>query len=416
MDRRYLTRDLEPLGGTLKAEPRDFLVEEVGLYEPSGVGDHLYLRIEKEGIGTFEAIDRLARALGRRPREFGYAGLKDAHAVARQTLSLEHVDAARVARLAVPGLRILEARRHGNKLRIGHLRGNRFRIRLRGVTEGDEERARRALDVLARRGVPNYFGAQRFGAAGNGAQLGEALVRRDATRFVDLLLGIPGPGDPPRVAEAKRAFGRGQMGEARRTMPAGRPEAGLLHDLTVRKLPPSRAIARVPRRLLRLFLSAFQARLFHAVLDERIDELDRVEEGDVAVLHRNGAAFLVHDVPEEAPRVARFEISPSGPLFGRSLLRAESRPGRLEEDVLAAAGLEPSLLEAKGPFALSGGRRALRFPLRDVTVKREAEDLILGFFLPRGCYATAVVAELWKRDPAARRAVTARVEPPETAS
>ena len=128
-----LTADLPGTGGLIKETPEDFFVEELPLYLPCGEGEHLYLTVEKKGLTTFELLQRLAGALGVRERDFGYAGLKDARATTRQTVSVPGVSAEQALALTIPGVRILAAKRHRNKLRTGHLAGNRFAIRIREV-------------------------------------------------------------------------------------------------------------------------------------------------------------------------------------------------------------------------------------------------------------------------------------------
>src|SRR6185436_13505083 len=131
-------------GGELKAVPEDFVVEEIPAYAPCGDGEHLYLRIEKRGIPTFAAVERIASAFGVGKQAVGYAGLKDARAIAVQWISV-HSPKDVAQGFELDGLRVLESSRHRNKLKVGHLRGNRFRIRVRGVREGGLEDAARAL-------------------------------------------------------------------------------------------------------------------------------------------------------------------------------------------------------------------------------------------------------------------------------
>ncbi|WP_432822691.1 tRNA pseudouridine(13) synthase TruD, partial [Trichloromonas sp.] len=129
----YLTATVPGTGGTIKESPEDFLVEEIPLYPPCGEGEHLYLLVEKEGVSTHDMLHRLAKALKVKEREIGYAGLKDAKARTRQTVSITGVKPEQVKALEFEDIRILDARFHGNKLRLGHLAGNRFTIRLRRV-------------------------------------------------------------------------------------------------------------------------------------------------------------------------------------------------------------------------------------------------------------------------------------------
>ncbi|MFG0317127.1 MAG: tRNA pseudouridine(13) synthase TruD, partial [Planctomycetota bacterium JB042] len=188
-----VTAALAGTGGTVRAAPEDFVVDEVPAYPPTGDGEHVLVRIRKRGVSTLEASARIARALQIDRRRIGHAGLKDARAVTTQHLSIERVDPERVIALRLDGVEILEAERHRNKLKRGHLRGNRFRIVVRDVPANAIARAEAVLEVLGRRGLPNGFGPQRFGNAANGDRLGRALWRGDGDAwFAELLAGVPG--------------------------------------------------------------------------------------------------------------------------------------------------------------------------------------------------------------------------------
>lgn len=322
--------------GRYKREASDFVVEEIPAYEPSGSGEHLYLLVEKRGLSTFDAVSRLGRALGRRDREFGFAGMKDARAVTRQWISIQGVDEAAVSALQLDGVTVLEARRHTNKLKMGHLRGNRFSVMISGAEAEHAEAVAANLGYLAEHGVPNYFGEQRFGK--RGANLDKGLK----------ILG----GNPRKAARS------------------------------------------MPRRLLSLVVSAVQSEVFNRVLITRRDEIDDVRPGDVAWLHRNGACFVVGEGSDERGRCTSFEISPSGPLPGPKMLRAEGDVGELEEAALRAVGLSYEVF-GKMPYGThDGARRPLRVPVGEPAVSVEREGLRVSFELPRGAYATAVLREL----------------------
>ena len=203
----FLTQASPGIGGRIRQRPEDFFVQEVPAYEPSGAGEHVYCEIQKVGIPTFQAVDRIARALDVPRQAIGYAGLKDARAVARQVLSIQGVTEGAVMGLKLPQVQILWASRHINKLRIGHLRGNRFAIKIRDVEPTHVVRVRPLMDILEQRGVPNYFGEQRFGRRGNNDQLGAALIRGDDRALLGLLLGDPMPSiDDTQTLEARTAF------------------------------------------------------------------------------------------------------------------------------------------------------------------------------------------------------------------
>src|SRR6185436_6567103 len=142
----YLTSDIAPIPGLIKQHIEDFEVEEIPLYPAGGQGTHLYVSIEKRGLTTQDAIRDIARQLGIAPRAIGYAGQKDAQGITRQRLSVEHVDEARVRALRHGRLRVIDVERHGNKLKLGHLAGNRFVIKLRGMPGDRLDDARAILD------------------------------------------------------------------------------------------------------------------------------------------------------------------------------------------------------------------------------------------------------------------------------
>ncbi len=392
-----LTAHLPGTGGTVRAEPGDFVVEEIPLYPALGVGDHSYVRIEKVGIPTREAIRRLCAHVGIPESRAGCAGLKDARAVARQTISLERVKASTLEGLELPGVRVLSVKAHRNKLRVGHLAGNRFLLRVRGVVPDAEARCAAVLDVLRRRGMPNSFGPQRFGTRGDTHLVGRALVRGDAEEAVALLCGRPSPRErDPRVLQARQRFDAGDLAGARRSFPAAfGTERRVLERLAAGDAPAA-ALRSVPRPTLRFFVSACQSALFNRVLADRLPALDRLERGDLAWLHGRGAVFLVEDPAVEQPRCEALEISPSGPLFGLKMARAGGEPGEREAAVLADAGLTAESFTVPGVSRFEGERRPLRVPVGDPAARRDGEDLLLEFSLPRGSYATALLAEVTK--------------------
>jgi tRNA pseudouridine13 synthase len=394
----YLTPDLPGTGGVLRRSAADFRVDEVPLYPASGGGEHVYLRLRKRGISTFEAIRRLATGLGVPERAIGYAGLKDARAITTQWLSVRGVDQERVAALALPRIEILEVRRHGNKLRAGHLRGNRFSIVVHEAVPGACDRAARILDVLVARGVPNYFGEQRFGSHGTTHQYGEAIVRRDYALFVERVLGgSPETERDTKMAAARRLFNAGRLQEAYEAIPMRRrAEKKCLHAF-LRFDDPERACFAIPKRMRQMYVSSFQSWLFNRLLDRRMPRIDRLLDGDVAYVHRTTRVFFVADAAAEQRRCRGFEISPSGPLFGTRTPQPEGESGRMEQDLLAETGLQREDFRVGGGLNLKGLRRSLRIPLKEVALTPRGDtSFLVEFELPGGCFATAVLREIVK--------------------
>jgi tRNA pseudouridine13 synthase len=398
--------DFRPAAGRIKDDYTDFIVEELPLYPPDGNGTHTYFLLEKSGLSTMQAVHDLARALGVRRHEIGFAGQKDARAVTRQWMSVEHLPPERVAALALPRLRVLAVTRHGNKLRLGHLKGNRFVIRVR---QGEPERLadlQDALAQLARCGVPNYFGGQRFGYRGDTWALGQAILHGQTDEALDLLLGRPTNSDYGDIRLARQHYDRGQYAAAARAWPAiFQTERRALKALLRSGADRRRALAAVDRSTKRFYVSAYQSHLFNRVLAARLPYgLGRMWLGDLAWLHASGAVFRVEEPVVEQPRADRFEISPTGPLFGYRMTQPSGQPAELEAQIMAGESLPPDELH-RTALRVKGARRPLRFCPAEAELSLGADDrgtyLELRFVLPRGCYATALLRELFSLGAAA---------------
>ena len=169
---------------TLKSLNEDFLVTELPLQLPSGAGEHLWLDVEKNGANTAFVAQQLAAAAGVQEWDVGYAGLKDRYAITRQWFSIYlpigkgKGETPDLTQLQHPEFKVLSQSRHVKKLRPGDLQGNRFRIVLRDV-RGDRDAIEANLRAIASQGVPNYFGAQRFGHDGGNVEQGRAMLARE---------------------------------------------------------------------------------------------------------------------------------------------------------------------------------------------------------------------------------------------
>jgi tRNA pseudouridine13 synthase len=352
-----------------------FVVEEIPAYRPVGTGEHTFLWIEKRDLTTPEAEKRLARALGVELREVGHAGMKDRYATTRQYLSLPRVDPERALAFVdgqgekpgdggegggsssgeaagpagvtatAPRLRVLEAARHGNKLRMGHLHGNRFEVVLQDVGPGEAAVIEGRLRQLAETGLPNRFGDQRFGAAGDNVARAIAILR------------------------------------------------GELHERD--------------RRRRFFLLSALQSAIFNRALELRAERggLLTVLAGDVLQKRVSGGLFVCEDPAVDGPRVAAKELVPTGPMPGNK--EREPPPGTparaLEDEALASVGIRREELAPLGRD-LPGARRpvVVHLDLGEPAVSPEGEGgegagagrLRLRFSLPAGSYATVLVEAL----------------------
>ena len=279
--------------------------------------------------------------------------MKDAHAVTRQILSILGTTRRPSWRCKSPDMTVPWAARHGNKLRLGHLAGNRFAIKIRDVNPTDVVKLGRVLDDLERRGMPNFFGEQRFGRRGNNDLLGAALIRGDNEGVLDCCSGRPTRRWTTRSTIQRRArrSTSGDNAEAMKLWPrSSGMERRVLARLMKTAAGPSAAVHAIDEKLRRLWVSAVQSRLFNDVLAQRIDTFDQLLDGDLAYKHDNGACFLVESAAAEQPRCRRVRDQPDRPA-GRLPHDPAHRANRLtiEQAVMAEVKLTPARLQAVRP-------------------------------------------------------------------
>jgi tRNA pseudouridine13 synthase len=399
----YATAEFGGVGGTIKERNEDFVVEEVALYEPVGAGEHVYAFVEKSGLTTFDLVSLVARGLGISEREVGFAGMKDARAVTRQLVSIRTTDEEAVQKLSIAGVKVLWTARHGNKLRLGHLKGNRFVIRIRDVEPTGVTKIVPILKLLERRGMPNFFGEQRFGRRGNNDKLGAALVRQDNKELAHLLLGDPMKGiDDPQQMEARKRFDEGKWDESMKAWPRRCGlERRLLHQV-IKTGKASGAGRVLDEKLRRLFVSALQSRVFNSVLARRMDSYDRLLAGDWAEKAENGACFPVEDVEKESPRCEAWEVSPTGPLIGFRVSQATEEAGLIEQAAFDEFALRPEMFKVPGYHRVKGARRALRVRPEGLEYSAGVDEhggyIELKFTLPAGAFATVLLSEVMKSE------------------
>lgn len=339
--------------GRIKVSPEDFVVEEIAAYEPSGEGTHLFLKFEKRGLTTDAAVRAITKALGIQMRDVGIAGMKDKVAVTTQWVSVPAPPKSpdleeRAKALTLDGIKVLDAGRHANKLKTGHLKGNRFDIVVRDVPADAVAGVIAAMEKFGKEGVPNAFGTQRFGNDGDNAQ-----------KAREWLTGkVRAPGDP---------------------------------------------------RLRRFHFSALQSAAFNAVLAARVADAtwNQPVLGDLLKKEDTGGIFVCTDVQADRERAGRGEVGPTGPIVGARMRWPEGDVKALEER-LVAPFLEGVDLERARSLG-EGTRRALRLRVTGCSVaqvmnskgvpgadevdnREQPASLRVQFVLPKGAYATTVLA------------------------
>ncbi len=314
----------------MRASSDDFEVDEDLGFAADGKGEHALLHIEKRDANSEWVAQQLARAAGVAPMSVGYSGLKDRHALTRQTFSVHLPGRADPDwhALDIEGVKILEVNRHSRKIKRGVHRANRFQIRLTDVS-GDRAAADKAMASIARSGVPNYFGEQRFGRNGDNLNSARGLF-------------------------AGARMGRSQRGFA---------------------------------------LSAARSYLFNLVLARRVaDETwNQALPGEVWMLAGTHSIFGPQALDDALrDRLASGDIHPTGPLWGLGELRSIAEVAEIEQELAISSGFKEGL-EAAG---LRQERRTLRLMLTDFSSEWSVDALVLRFSLPSGCFATSVVREI----------------------
>ncbi|MFL6618964.1 MAG: tRNA pseudouridine(13) synthase TruD [Povalibacter sp.] len=321
-----------PVHGRVKVAPEDFVVREWLGFEPDNEGDHWLLKVRKRGANTQWVARQIAKHARIHPRDVGFAGLKDRHAITEQSFSVPvRTAVSDWMGVAGEGYEVIQADRHRRKLKRGALRGNDFEIVVRDA-EFDLARLRERASLIEARGVPNYFGPQRFGRDGGN-------LKRARLWF---------SGELELTERWERGFA----------------------------------------------LSAARSSLFNDVLARRVIDStwDRLLDGDVANLEGTNSIFAVDQVtPELNERCEQLDVHPTGPLWGKGTLGTAGLVATLEQETIQKDGLLAAGLERAG---LEQERRALRLKVSQFELNAESDNVRLKFRLGRGAFATSVLHEL----------------------
>lgn len=337
------TAHIPGTGGSLKNRTADFRVEEIPLYEPSGDGEHVYVKVQNHEWTTRKLQKEIADLFDLPNYRVGYAGLKDKEAQTTQFLSIhEHdLDPEEAGRTIEDqlGWEVPLAKRHKNKLRAGHLIGNRFEIRLRNPETNRKEtreRMEQVAEYYSEHWFPNYYGPQRTGNDGRNMRGGRAIVRGNLEK------------DRQWVRE--------------------------------------------------MYLSAYQSGLFNTWLCRRNenDVLYRLLEGDIAKKRDTGGLFEVEDLKQEQPRMDDRDIVHTGPIYGSDLWSATGEAGAIESRLAREEDLSTERLSE---LQLPGSRRRGLLHLDDLEYEMKEDGVVFRFSLPKGTYATMVLREFMQPEP-----------------
>ncbi len=360
MDRLHFLNH-SPISAVFSKNSRDFVVEEVPLYEPSGEGEHLMLKIRKKDLTTWDLIKKVSEATGCKIRDIGYAGLKDKDGLTTQYITIHRKYEASLEKIDDNRIKILEKHSHKNKLKIGHLKGNNFFIRLKKVNATDALKIKEALKKIQDQGLPNYFGYQRFGIDGDNYKIGKDIL------------------------EGKRK----EKNRKKRDFFISAYQSHLFNLWLSRRLEISKLFESFEEKELKS-LFEYSKTLLSSI--KKQENFFKILPGDIACHYPFGKTFECTDLQKESKRFRDRDISVTGLLVGDKTLKASDIAGIIEKEFF-------SLCDDAVISKMRGSRRfAWIFPqILSQTHKKEDAWFELSFYLPKGSYATVLIEELLKK-------------------
>ncbi len=341
---------------------KDFTVEEIPLYEFSGNGEHIAITIRKKDMTTWEMLSFISSALGIKQKEIGYAGLKDKDGMTVQHISLPKNFESVIKDLTHPNIKILNIVRHKNKIKLGHLAGNKFFIRLKKIMPSDFIKLKNALTKISNEGMPNYFGYQRFGRDGKNYELGRDIVH-----------GVK----KERNQNLKRFF-------------ISAYQSYLFNDWLSFRIKLSRLVESFDKKELEDALKIHFASK-NVAIDPKIGaelkkqkQFFKIIEGEMMCHYPHGRLFFAENPADEAKRFALKQTSPTGLLCGEKNKTAAK----------SAFEIEKNFVDEKIK-ALGDRRYAWIFPDGcEIEYDEEEAHAKIKFSLPKGSYATVLLEEL----------------------
>lgn len=341
MNLPYITKELPGIGGELKTSPEFFKVTEIPQYLPSGEGQHIYINITRESLSTKEVISSLCELFKITDKDVGSAGLKDKHAQTTQWLSLSLGATAsleetqKLIEKELPALRINTIDRHINKLKTGHLLGNKFEILVIDVDDQAIDKANTLYSLLQKTGFPNFYGPQRFGSKGDNAEVGKLVLTGEK--------------------KCKRHW------------------------------------------MKKLYLSAYQSLLFNQWLVNRIErqDFDKLITGDSLVKDGGGRSFPFDIEREHLKEFKQFEITYTGPIYGYKVNGPDELALTYEDKIFNSENIDIAEYKKNKLF---GTRREARVFPKDFEILSRPEGILFTFSLSAGCYATSILREFMKND------------------
>lgn len=416
--------DSEPLGGKLKIEPEDFVVEERSLPPPPSDGEHLIMKIAARNWETNRLVRHLARALRVSRKRIGFAGMKDKRAVTTQTISLHVpqkegrllITPEQVKEMRISDFKVLDVYSSNRGIETGELLGNSFDILIGNVQRPKEDAKMIVEETLSQlrplNGFPNFFGIQRFGALRPVThRVGEHIIRGDFKEAVFAYIANPIEGEPEESYNARRTLAENMdFPEALRLFPKSLSfEKAVVNQLVHDRENYAGALQALPKNLLMMFVHAYQSYLFNRILSQRIREglpLNEPVLGDIVLptdkegISEEDSRIKVtsNNLNKVAKRVWEGKARISGLVYGSESVFAEGEPGEIERRTIQNEKIEAKhfIVPEIPKISSKGTRRSLLSHFKDMDWRIEEGGVRMKFQLTKGCYATALLREFMK--------------------
>ncbi len=346
-----------PIDVHFSKNSRDFVVTEIPLYEFKGEGEHLVLKIRKKDLTTWQMLKVLSEYTGVKVKEIGYAGLKDKAGMTIQYISLPKKFEKEIEKFSYEKIKILEKTYHTNKIRVGHLKGNRFFVRLKKVSLVESKRLESVLRNIEKNGFANYFGYQRFGNERENFLIGREIL------------------------EGKRKERNKKM----RNFFISAYQSHLFNLWLSRRVEINRFFASFSVKEL---MESFDWPKDLVEIIKREKSFCKILPGDVLHHYPYGKVFICDEVLKESERFSRQDITLTGLVFGKKAFKSVGIAGEIEKNFFS----ECKEYEDK----LQGSRRFAWIWPKDLESEYKEKEawFEIHFTLPKGSYATVFIEEL----------------------
>jgi tRNA pseudouridine13 synthase len=413
----FLTKSISGVGGKLRVSPQDFKVDEIPIsFQKKEKAKFLIAKVKAVNWENNLLIRELANRLHISRQRIGFAGTKDKRAETSQYMSFHKIKKENLEQLHISDVEISDMFYSSKPIRIGDLIGNKFSINIRNISnEASKEDIDEISDLIKNvGGFPNFFGVQRFGITRPVTHLvGKHLVNDNTSEAVLTYIGKPFDDENKEIYEARKYFDETHdyIWALKNYPNSMNYEKAILNSMVKNPEDFVSGLKQLPKRLLTMFIYAYQSYLFNKMLSERIKKdipLNKAVEGDLVLPFRKGeldkkpVKVNSFNIDKVNTQIANGKAFVSGILVGFDSDFADGVMGEIERKVVDKENLDPrDFIIPDIPFISSSGiRRPLLSSVDDLSYDLNLDEnvLNLSFTLKKGSYATCLLREFMKAD------------------